>query len=382
MFSSDRSYWVDVATRIARPVLEALGANQLRRTMPVEYSPGLPPDNDRRDFSHLEALARTLMGLAPWLELDALIDPGEEDARQDLLLAARASIRNGTDPSSPDFLNFSRGGQPVVDAAFLAQAFIRAPKQLWAALDGRTRKNAIAALKSTRILKPCFNNWLLFSAIIEAFLLSIGEDADLMRIDYAIRQHEQWFKGDGVYGDGPDFHWDYYNSFVIQPMLVDVLTTAGKHVGDWKEFDERIFQRARTYAAILERFISPEGTFPPLGRSLAYRFGALQLLSQMVLLGKLPATLKPGQVRAALTAVIRRMIEAPGAFDANGWLTIGFCGHQPAVAEPYISTGSLYLCSAVLLPLGLPSSDAFWSAPAVPWTSQKYWSGARDLPGK
>ncbi len=26
-----------------------------------------------------------------------------------------------------------------------------------------------------------------------------------MRIDYAVRQHEQWYKGDGTYGDGPDF---------------------------------------------------------------------------------------------------------------------------------------------------------------------------------
>ena len=34
-----------------------------------------------------------------------------------------------------------------------------------------------------------------------------------------------WYKGDGVYGDGPPFHWDYYNSFVIQPMLLNILAT-------------------------------------------------------------------------------------------------------------------------------------------------------------
>ena len=69
------------------------------------------------------------------------------------------------------------------------------------------------------------------------------------------------------------------------------------------------------------------------------------------------------------------MIEAPETFDANGWLQIGFCGHQPALGEDYISTGSLYLCSAGLLPLGLPPEDEFWSAPAERWTSQKIWSG-------
>ena len=43
-----------------------------------------------------------------------------------------------------------------------------------------------------------------------------------MRIDYAVNKHLERFKGDAVYGDGDHFHWDYYNSFVIQPMLVDM----------------------------------------------------------------------------------------------------------------------------------------------------------------
>ena len=74
-------------------------------------------------------------------------------------------------------------------------------------------------------------------------------------------------------------------------------------------------------------------------------------------------------------AVIRRMIEAPGTFDDQGWLRIGFYRHQPSLGEGYISTGSLYLCTAALLPLGLPPDDAFWSAPPAPWTSQQIWSG-------
>jgi hypothetical protein len=89
----------------------------------------------------------------------------------------------------------------------------------------------------------------------------------------------------------------------------------------------------------------------------------------------LPENLNPAQVRCALTAVMRRMMEAPGTFDENGWLRIGFCGHQPALAENYISTGSLYLCANGLLPLGLPAADPFWSGPPARWTSQKLWSG-------
>jgi len=69
------------------------------------------------------------------------------------------------------------------------------------------------------------------------------------------------------------------------------------------------------------------------------------------------------------------MIEQPGTFDAKGWLTIGFAGHQPSIGEPYISTGSLYLCAAAWLPLGLSKSDVFWAGPAKPWTAVKIWGG-------
>jgi hypothetical protein len=274
---------------------------------------------------------------------------------------------------------FSLGAQPVVVAAFLAQSILRSPTELWKKLDPATQTNLVKALRATRAIQPGFNNWLLFSATIEACLCRIGEDWDRMRVDYAVRQHEQWYKGDGVYGDGPSFHWDYYNSFVIQPMLLNVLDTVSAGVRAWAPLREPILQRARRYAAIQERLISPEGAYPAIGRSLAYRFGAFQVLAMMAHRKQLPDAISPEQVRCALTAVIKRSIEAPGTFDANGWLTIGFCGHQPSIGESYISTGSLYLCSAAFLPLGLPAADPLWSGPPKKWTMQKVYAG-EDLP--
>jgi hypothetical protein len=211
--------------------------------------------------------------------------------------------------------------------------------------------------------------------MIEAFFSKFGQPWDTMRIDYALRQHQEWYKGDGVYGDGPEFHWDYYNSFVIQPMMLNVLDAVEKATDRWASLRKPVEARARRYAAIQERLISPEGTFPPIGRSLSYRFGALQLLAEMALRHNLPEGVQPAQVRCAMTAVMTRMIAAQGTFDSKGWLTIGFAGHQPAIGENYISTGSCYLCSAAWLPLGLASSDEFWSAPAAPWSAQKAWSG-------
>ena len=177
-----------------------------------------------------------------------------------------------------------------------------------------TQAQLVAALESTRAIVPGYNNWLLFSATVEA-----GADErwarswDRMRVDYALRQHEQWYKGDGAYGDGPEFHWDYYNSFVIHPMLMDVLAACGDESPAWKEIgDASRAARARATPRCRSGSIAPDGSFPPIGRSIAYRCGAFHLLAQTALRRALPEGVSPAQVRGALTAVIRRTLEAPG----------------------------------------------------------------------
>jgi hypothetical protein len=366
----DRDTWIGLMRRLADPVLTNLTNGTLKARMPVEQAAG----TDRRSVTHLEALGRLLAGIAPWIEL-APDETPEGRTRAEYADRARRAIARAVDPSSPDFMNFTRDRQPLVDAAFLAQGLLRAPRALRDQLDATTKRQLVAALESTRAIVPGYNNWLLFSATVEAGLKSLGASWDRLRVDYALRQHEQWYKGDGAYGDGPEFHWDYYNSFVIHPMLTDVLAVCKDESPAWQEIGTRAASRARRYAAVQERLIAPDGSFPAIGRSIAYRCGAFHLLAQAALRRTLPEGVSPAQIRGALTAVIRRSLEAPDTFDANGWLQIGFCGHQPGVGETYISTGSLYLCTVGLLPLGLPASDEFWSASPQPWTSVKAWNG-------
>lgn len=80
--------------------------------------------------------------------------------------------------------------------------------------------------------------------------------------------------GDGWYSDGVKFHFDHYNGFVIQPMLVTVLrVNVAKGRRTQAELD-LAYKRMQRYASFQERFISPEGTFPVFGRSSTYRVGA------------------------------------------------------------------------------------------------------------
>ena len=267
---------------------------------------------------------------------------------------ARRAIARAVDPSSPDYLNFTTDRQPLVDAAFLAHGLLRAPRALRDALDPTVKRQLVAAFESTRADPARLQQLAAVFGDGRSRAEGLGARWDRMRVDYALRQHEQWYKGDGVYGDGPQFHWDYYNSFVIQPMLLDVLDACGDEQPAWKAMRPRDCRRARRYAAMQERLIAPDGSFPAVGRSLAYRCGAFHLLAHMALRRALPDDVSPAQVRGALSAVIRRTLDAPGTFDADGWLRIGLCGHQPGIGETYISTGSLYLC-AVCLPAARPA---------------------------
>lgn len=371
---SDRAYWLELLERVSNPVLKALHERTLRRTMPVEAAPG--ERESRAVGTHLEAMGRLLAGIAPWLELDASAgESGQETALRNRYRAwALDGIASALDPSSPDHMNFGASSQTLVDSSFLALALLRAPKQLLSKLDATTRQRLIDALVTERRVQPGFTNWLLFAAMNEALLKVLEQSWDRMRVDYALRSLQSWYMGDGVYGDGPHFHWDYYNSFVIQPYLLQLMDTLDGESA-WTAMREPIHLHAQRYAAIEERLIATDGSYPVIGRSITYRCGAFQLLADVARRHMLPTEITGAQVRCALSAVMRRTLEPKGTFDADGWLQIGLAGHQPGLGEGYISTGSLYLCSAAWLPLGLPSADPFWSQPPEQWTQQKIWSG-------
>lgn len=369
---ASRQSWLELLLRVARPVLEAAADGKLQQLMPVEAAPG--HEADRHTVTHLEAVGRTLAGIAPWLEHgETSVDEGRELSRsRDLAIE---SIARGVAKGTPAYLNFGAQRQTIVDAGFLSLALVRAPQQLLSGLPSEARSNLADALRATRGLAPPFNNWLLFCAIIEAALLKLDQPWDRMRVDYALREHASWFLGDGVYGDGPHFHADYYNSYVIHPFLLALLDAVGSSDPAWAKMTEAIRARATRYAALQERMVAPDGSFPVVGRSITYRCGAFHLLADAALRHLLPAALPPEQVRCALGAVIGRTLGAGNTFDAAGWLRIGLAGHQPSLGETYISTGSLYLCTGAFLPLGLPASDPFWTGPSRPWTSQRAWTG-------
>ncbi len=375
---TDREYWCSLAYKMAQPVLENMAKGELQKNMKTEFSPSF--DNRDRRVVYMETFGRLMAGIAPWLTLPD-DDTTEGQQRRQLREWALAAYTNAVDSTSPDYLLWRKEGQTLVDAAYLAESFIRGYDALWEPLDEQTKLRYIEEFKLLRRVDPPYTNWLLFSSTIESFLAKIGVQQDDFRINTAIRKVEEWYVGDGWYSDGQGtFAFDYYTSYVFHGMYLETLQNMidAKRGGwgiNYKAFRERELKRAQKFAIILERFISPEGTFPVIGRSTPYRMAAMQPLALMAWYQTLPQDLSNGQVRAALTKVLHRMFDLQNNFNDAGYLTIGFCGSQPETADWYTNNGSLYMTSLAFMPLGLPANHPFWTDAPMPWTQVKAWGG-------
>ncbi|KQS37137.1 DUF2264 domain-containing protein [Pedobacter sp. Leaf194] len=373
---SDRQFWLQQMDKMVKPVLYNLAKDSLRINMPQVTSIHIDNKEHRIKVQYVEVLGRVLSGIAPWLQLEGG-DAAEVALRKQYRAWVIQGLKNSLDSNAKDFMNYDIGGQQLVDASYVALAFIRAP-WLWENLDKKNQELMMKSIVTTRRFKPVFSNWLLFSAMNEAFLAKFGYAWDPMRVDYALQQMEQWYVGDGMYKDGSTYAFDYYNSYVIHPYLATISSIIGSKVKDYNSMFEKVKKRNERYAIIQERLINTDGTYPATGRSIVYRGGAFHHLADMAFRKALPKQLSPEQVRCALTAVIRKTLESPTTYK-NGWLTIGLYGSQPDLGDFYNNQGSPYICTNIFLPLGLPSTDAFWANPAAKWSSQKIWAG-EDFP--
>lgn len=366
----DRIFWVETLQKIALPVLMNLKKDSLRKKMLLECSSA-----EGEKFAYLEAFARVFNGIAPWLELG----PNESEEgrlREKYIDLTIQAISVAVNPRKNDYIIYTEPKQSLVDIALFAQGLLRSKNQIWLNLPMDVQAKIIEELKNTRIIAPYENHWLLYTSMIEAALLEFTGECDKERLSYAIHKfRDEWYLGDAIYGDGPEFTSNYYNSMFIHPMLNDILMVMRKYALPDGEFLDVQFMRSSRLSSQLERCISPEGSYPVVGRAISYRTGIFHTLAQASLLRILPRNIEPSQVRAALTKILRNFFDGNQNFTSDGWLLLGLNGHQVEIAENDINTGSLYLCCSVFLPLGLDSNDPFWSDEFSEWTSLKAWNG-------
>lgn len=352
---------MNLLERIVTPVLTRL------EEMPVDQHEGA----GRQESSRLEALSRCLVGIAPWLGLPSA-ELGEDEASvqgkvYSLSLRAQTKFFN-----APHELPL----QSIIDFGYLSQAYLRYPK-LFGGLSTDVKYRIARDMQKVIELEPISNNWRMMTALIGTFLASIrGKDPYLPKVRENLDEVYAWYKGDGVYGDGVYLQNDYYNSLVIHPAFVDILASLPSLAYRYPHYGVR----ATKYAQVQERMISPQGTYPVIGRSIVYRAGVFQCLSYMVYLGAVIGV-SSSAVRCALSEVIQRF--DPAMFGEDDWLSIGFAGPRDlSLAETYISTGSTYAMCLVFPLLGLSPKHECWNAGPSMWTQALAWGGLSFPPYK
>jgi hypothetical protein len=63
----DRDYWINTLYKIVNPVVKNMAAGTLKKNLPLEKGPGYSLNVTK--VTYMEAVGRTMVGIAPWLAL-------------------------------------------------------------------------------------------------------------------------------------------------------------------------------------------------------------------------------------------------------------------------------------------------------------------------
>lgn len=301
----------------------------------------------------LEGYARPLWGLAP------LAAGGGGFAHWDRWAQGLAS---GTDPDHPEFWGVPGDfDQRIVEMAAIGFALALVPERLWDPLSGAQRDRVGRWLASCLPRETPANNWNFFPVLVSMGLDRVGfrhdRDARHARLD----RLETYALGDGWYADGEGERRDYYIPWAMHFYGLLYAVLAGAQDPDRAA---RFRQRAADFAPGFRHWFADDGAAVPFGRSLTYRF------AQGAFWGALPYadadSVPAGEAKGLLLRHLRWWRARTAQTSPDGLLTVGYGYPQPAVAEQYNGPGSPYWAMKAFLPLALPGTHPFWTAPVQP----------------
>jgi len=368
-----RKLWIDKLLNIIEKPLYYLSKLEFDK-FTIKRSPN---DNNKRDtnLGYLECFSRIFSGISPWLVLEKINDDYEYN-KQQLIMSYILTCFENLFQYLDEKMNLFIYDQSIVESAFICYGFIISKNKIWKKLTDNSKNKLISLFKKVRFLfkeNHKNNNWYLFHGIIESFFKIINIDYDNNFVQKMIINVNSWYCGDGFYSDGPSkFKMDYYNSYVIQPFYIEVLKIFKSELVDIA------IVRSLRFSEFLERIIGEDGTFPPLGRSIVYRFGVFHLLSYCIYNKTISNDHCYGQLRYALTKVLNKIINKD-IFNDNGILELGFNSKQENISDNYSNTGSCYLTVLGFLPLGLNESDIFWLEPDKLFTQEACWKYKKNF---
>jgi hypothetical protein len=254
--------------------------------------------------------------------------------------------------------------QPIVEASAVAFGLALSKPYLWDRLDAEVQERVADWLAHHANLRAWGNNWLLFTAITEAFLSSVGRPIDNPHAEADVAHVEDWYLGEGWYNDGTAAmgrNVDHYNSWVIHPYLWMWYQLRGEQAPS--ALRERMRTRLGAFSTSYAELFAPNGAPLFQGRSLAYRTAVLG--------GPWAAGLEgvgqsPGAVRRLASGTLRHFTEAQRA-GVDGPLTLGWSDAEYLpMMQGYSGPGSPYWAGIGFLGLAAPADHDLWTATEQP----------------
>ncbi len=363
--------WLNILLQITTPIINGFVNKNIKNIFPTHFPKSNPNPNKENVF--IELFCRTILGIS---FLFQNIDFIKENNLETFFYNTLIAIEN----AFSGYLEFNKiGNQLMVEMALLLYAFTKTPF-LWNSLNDNVKK-IIFNISSYSIsqYKPHPNNWLLFEAIIEIFLYK-NYNKKLNKTLINLQNIERLYIGDSWYKDGSIFHMDFYNSYIILPFLLTIyneLYLLFNKSQTYKVLYNKTLEKIQRHSEFLERLIGENGSFPIFGRSAIYRTAIFHALLQTAYIKELPQTLSYGQVREGINAVINNIFNNNNIqiFDEHGFLTYGFSGFQPEMADGYSNSGSTYFALLIFMPLGLNKNHIFWNDDYKEWSQKKLYNG-------
>ncbi|HEY0944210.1 MAG TPA: DUF2264 domain-containing protein [Opitutaceae bacterium] len=355
--------------RQTRRLLEPLAAlmHPGRADLPIA---GPASDHDAQ-ADRLESFARPLLLAAHYLQSAPEENGTAADSRafrQRLARWFREALVAGSNPHSPQYFGPDASyHQHHVEMGLLSVALQIAPRQLWEPLEPAEKDQVAAWLATSRGSGIVNNNHLFMSVHILEFLgkHGYGHRTDRAVIAKHLDQLETMHRGGGWFEDGINQAFDHYNAYAFHFYG---LWWARLHGAGDPARAQRWRDWARMFVNDYHHFFAASGEHPAFGRSMMYRFNAINVFGLAAAEGC--TDVPPGLLRRLCTRSLDFFLARP-ITQEQGCLAFGWTDHFNDLAESYSCAASPYWCAKGLAALLLPPDHAFWTAPEQPLAAEQ-----------
>jgi hypothetical protein len=286
-----------------------------------------------------------------------------QDHEIDLEVLMQRALLEGTNPSNRHTYwgDIGHMDQRIVESADIAVALWMSRERVFYKMTPGEQEQIMTWLAQVDGKGTYTDNWILFTAMVQAVRLYLGFPSPIADLDNRLMQIDEFYRGDGWYVDGPTNEFELYNAWMF-----------GWHYLLWTWIDggrrpdrrEQVLARGRSFIDGFLHFFGSNGSYPAWGRSVVYRFAAVAPFSLGYFLNIAPDD--PGLLRRVSSGCIRYFYEH-GLFDPEAhYVRQGYHGDFPAAGEAYISPGSPYWCCHGLFALTFDRDDPFWTAVESP----------------